>query len=136
MRIQRCSRQLHSGCKQLVVLRGNQEDPLLIPARSKALKIVPTVTPIGLVPHAGPIPWMNSTEGSLRLVDTAPGITTVNGRPFPSAGTTMTARAMDVAHHRVLGWRTTRLRAVPTRIPLMPGLRLLLLRRAPMMILI
>lgn len=26
MRIQRCSRQLHSGCKQLVVLSGNQED--------------------------------------------------------------------------------------------------------------
>lgn len=104
MRIQRCSRQLHPGCKQLVVLNGNQEDPRLIPARSKAMKIVPTVTPIGLVPRAGPIPpWMSTTEGSLRLVDTAPGITTVNGRPFPSVGTTMTAMAMDVAHHRVLG---------------------------------
>jgi hypothetical protein len=101
-------------------------DPHLINPRSNPMKSVPTVTRIGLAPLAGPtLPWMNTTEGFPRPVDTVPGITTVNDRPFPSAGTTMTAMGMDVALPRVLGLKTTHPRVVPTRTHMMPGLRLL-----------
>lgn len=78
-------------------------DPNLIPPRSNPSKSVHTVTHIGLAPLAGPtLPWMNTTEDSLRPVDTVPGIITVNGRPSPSAETTMNAMDTDVALPRVL----------------------------------
>lgn len=88
------------------------------------MKTVLTVNRTGLAPHAGPIlPWMNTTEGSPRPVDTVPGTTIVNDHPFPCAQDTMNAMAMDAARPRAPGWRTTRLPAVPTRTPMMPGLR-------------
>lgn len=104
------------------------------------MKTVPTVTRTGLAPHAGPThPWMNTTEGSLRPVDTAPGNTIVNARPAPCAQATMTAMPTDAARPRVPGWKTMRLPAVHTRTPMMPGLRplrattmTLIWRRGPM----
>jgi len=106
-------------------------DPHLINPRSNPSKSVLSVTHIGLAPLAGPtLPWMNTTEGSRRPVDTVPGITTVSGRPSPSAETTMNAMDMDAVLPRVLGLKTTRPRVVRTRTHMMPGLRLL---RATMM---
>lgn len=90
--------------------------------RSKAMMTVPTVTPTDLVLHDGLIPqWMTMTDGSLHLVDTAPGITIGKDHPSRSAGTTTTAMVMDAVHPLVLASRTSRPRAVPTRTPMMPG---------------
>ncbi|KAJ5750070.1 hypothetical protein N7533_007098 [Penicillium manginii] len=78
-----------------------------------------------------PPPWMNMTEGSRLLEDTAPGTTIVNGHPFRFVESTTNVMDMDVALPRVLGWKTTHRRVVPMRTHMMPGL---LLPRATMMI--
>lgn len=96
------------------------------------MKTVPPGIRTGLVPRVGHTPpWMNMTEGSRLLEDTAPGITIVNGRPFRFAASTTNVMDMDVVLPHALGWKTTHPRVVPMRIHMMPGPRL---PRATMMI--
>jgi hypothetical protein len=96
------------------------------------MKTVPLEIRTGLVPRVDHTPpWMNMTEGSRLLEDTAPGTTIVNGHPFRFVESTTNVMDMDVALPRVLGWKTTHRRVVPMRTHMMPGL---LLPRATMMI--
>jgi hypothetical protein len=89
------------------------------------MKTVPTGTHIGLVPHVGhTLPWMNMTEGSRLLEDTAPGTIIVNGHPSRFGASITTAMDMDVALPLALGWKITLPHAVPTRTLMMPGLHL------------
>ena len=85
------------------------------------MKTVHTVTTGPVLLAGRTLPWMITSADSLRRVDTAPGTTTVNGHPSPSAESTM-EMAMDAVHPRGPGSRTTHLPVEPTMTPMMPGL--------------